>query len=64
VGDRGIEIITFDEYSESEVDEERSDERSMKFFGSKCDEVVDRHASGLSISIFETQIIKLSNLTF
>jgi hypothetical protein len=64
VGDRGVEIITFDEYSESEIDEEWSDERSMKFFSSKCNEVVNRHASGLSISIFELQIIKLSNLTF
>jgi hypothetical protein len=36
-----------------EVDEERSDEGSMKFGSSKCNEIVDGHTSGLSIRIIE-----------
>jgi hypothetical protein len=59
----GVKIIAFNEYTKSEVNEEWSNEGSMKFFGSKCDEVVNRHASGLSVSIFELWIIELSNLT-
>jgi hypothetical protein len=60
----GTNIVAFDKYTKSEVNEKWSNEGSMEFLGSKCDEVVNRHAIGLSISIFELWIVKASNHTF
>jgi hypothetical protein len=63
VGHGGINVMAFNKYAKREVNDKRSDEGSMEFLGSKCDEVVNRHAIGLGISIFELWIIKVSNHT-
>ena len=59
-----INIVAFDKYVKSEVNKKWSDEGSMELLGSKCNEVVNRHSIGLSISIFELWIIKVGNHTF
>ena len=58
-GDHGrVQIVAFDENAIREVNEERGDEGQVKVLGSKCNKIINGHASKLGISIFGIHIVK------